>query len=218
MAKVRVHNFAISLDGYGAGPRQTTKDPLGEGGEALHDWFIPTRAFQRVSGKSGGTTGVDDDFASRAMVGIGAYIMGRNMFGPVRGAWPDEQWRGWWGKNPPYHAPVFVLTHHPRQTVVMEGGTEFHFVTGGIRDALERARAVAGEQDIQIGGGVSTVRQFLEARLIDELHIAIAPILLGSGEHLLGGIDLPTLGYTCAEHAATSAATHVVIRRMGSSA
>lgn len=218
MPKVRVHNFAISLDGYGAGPRQTTKEPLGEGGEALHDWFIPTRAFQRVSGKSGGTTGVDDDFASRAMVGIGAYIMGRNMFGPVRGAWPDEQWRGWWGNNPPYHAPVFVLTHHPRQTAVMEGGTEFHFVTGGIRDALERARAVAGEQDIQIGGGVSTVRQFLEARLIDELHIAIAPILLGSGEHLLGGIDLPTLGYTCAEHVATSAATHVVIRRMGSSA
>ena len=218
MAKVRVHNFAISVDGYGAGPRQTTKEPLGEGGEALHDWFIPTRTFQRVSGKSGGTIGVDDDFASRAMVGIGAYIMGRNMFGPVRGAWPDEQWRGWWGKNPPYHAPVFVLTHHPRQTAVMEGGTEFHFVTGGIRDALERARAVAGEQDIQIGGGVSTVRQFLEARLIDELHIAIAPILLGSGEHLLGGIDLPTLGYTCAEHEATSAATHVVIKRTGSSA
>lgn len=215
MGKVRVHNFAISLDGYGAGPRQTTENPLGEGGEALHDWFIPTRAFKRVTGKSGGTTGVDDDFAARAMVGVGAFIMGRNMFGPVRGAWPDASWRGWWGKNPPYHAPVYVLTHHPRETVRMEGGTEFHFVTGGIHEALERARAAAAGKDIQIGGGVSTVRQFLEARLINELHIAIAPILLGSGEHLLGGLDLPALGYICSEHVASPAATHVVITKAG---
>ncbi|HET8712326.1 MAG TPA: dihydrofolate reductase family protein [Gemmatimonadales bacterium] len=210
---MRVHNLAISLDGYGAGPRQTVENPLGEGGEELHGWFIPTRSFQRVHGKSGGTTGIDDDFAARGLVGIGAYIMGRNMFGPVRGDWPDEQWRGWWGKNPPYHVPVFVLTHHPRKPVVMEGGTEFHFVTGGIHDAFARAREVAGDKDIQIGGGVSTVRQFLEARLIDELHVAIAPILLGSGEHLFAGIDLLALGYVCAEHVTSSAATHVVIRK-----
>jgi dihydrofolate reductase len=210
---VRVHNFAISLDGYGAGPRQTLKEPLGEGGESLHEWFLPTRAFQRLHGDADGTTGVDNDFASRAMVGVGAFIMGRNMFGPVRGAWPDDRWRGWWGKNPPYHAPVFVLTHHPRETVVMEGGNEFHFVTGGIEEALARARDAAGEQDIQIGGGVSTVRQFVAARLIDEMHLAIAPILLGSGEHLLTGLDLPALGYTCSEHVATPGATHVVITR-----
>lgn len=213
MARVRVHNFAISLDGYGAGARQTTENPLGEGGEALHDWFIPTRAFKRVTGKSGGTTGVDDDLAARAMVGVGAFIMGRNMFGPVRGAWPDASWRGWWGKNPPYHAPVYVLTHHPRETAVMEGGTEFHFVTGGIHDALARARDAAGGKDVQIGGGVSTVRQFLAARLIDELHVAIAPILLGSGEHLLAGLDLPALGYTCSEHVTSPAATHIVITK-----
>jgi dihydrofolate reductase len=211
MGKVRVHNFAISLDGYGAGPRQTRENPLGERGEALHDWFIPTRAFKRVSGKSGGTTGIDDDFASRGMVGIGAYIMGRNMFGPVRGEWPDANWRGWWGKNPPYHVPVYVLTHHSREPATMEGGTIFYFVTGGIHEALDRALDSAGEKDIQIGGGVSTIRQFLEAGLIDEMHVAIAPLLLGSGEHLFGGLDLPALGYTCSEHVASPAATHVVI-------
>lgn len=212
MGKVRVHNFAISLDGYGAGPRQTLAEPLGAGGESLHGWFTPTRTFQAMGGKPG-TTGIDDDFAARAMVGVGAFIMGRNMFGPVRGDWPDEKWRGWWGENPPYHAPTFVLTHHPRATAIMSGGTEFHFVTGGIRDALDQARAAAGDRDIQIGGGVSTVRQYLEARLIDEMHIAIAPILLGSGEHLLAGLDLPALGYTCSEHVASPAATHVVITR-----
>lgn len=213
MSKVRVHNFSISLDGYGAGPQQTTDEPLGVGGEDLHGWFVTTRTFQAMTGKSGGTTGIDDDFASRAMVGVGAWIMGRNMFGPVRGEWPDERWRGWWGENPPYHAPVFVLTHHPRKTAVMAGGTEFHFVTGGIRDAFDRAREAAAGKDIQIGGGVSTIRQSLVARLIDELHVAIAPILLGSGEHLMAGLDLPALGYTCAEHVASPAATHLVIRR-----
>lgn len=212
MGKVRVHNFAISLDGYGAGPRQTLEEPLGVGGESLHGWFIPTRTFQAMGGKPG-TTGIDDDFAARAMVGVGAFIMGRNMFGPVRGEWPDENWRGWWGENPPYHAPTFVLTHHPRAAAVMKGGTEFHFITGGIREALARAREAAGDQDIQIGGGVSTVRQYLEARLIDELHIAISPILLGSGEPLLAGLDLPALGYTCSEHVASPAATHFVISR-----
>jgi dihydrofolate reductase len=214
-AQVRVHNFAISLDGYGAGPRQTLKEPLGVGGEDLHGWFVGTRFFLETHGKSGGTTGTDNDFARRGMVGIGAYIMGRNMFGPVRGPWPDESWHGWWGKNPPYHVPVFVLTHHARAPLTMEGGTVFHFVTGGIHDALKQARTAAGERDIQIGGGVATVRAYLQARVIDEMHFAIAPILLGSGEHLFNGIDLPALGYECAEHVTTSAATHVVIRKTG---
>jgi dihydrofolate reductase len=213
MTRVRVHNFTISLDGYGAGPRQTREEPLGVGGEALHDWFIPTRAFQSMIGKPGGTTGVDDDFAARAGEGVGAYIMGRNMFGPIRGEWPDDTWRGWWGKNPPYHSPVFVLTHHAREPIEMEGGTVFHFVTGGVREAFDRATAAAEGRDVQIGGGVSTVRQFLEARLIDELHVAIAPRLLGSGEHLTFGLDLAALGYECTSHVPTAAATHIVLTR-----
>jgi dihydrofolate reductase len=211
--KVRVHNFSISLDGYGAGPRQSLEAPLGVGGENLHGWFVGTRFFRETHGQTGGTAGVDNDFAQRGMKGVGAWIMGRNMFGPVRGAWPDERWRGWWGEDPPYHVPVFVLTHHARAPLTMEGGTVFHFVTGGIHDALRQAQAAAGDRDIQLGGGVSTVRAYLQARLIDEMHFAIAPILLGSGEQLFAGIDLPALGYECAEHAATSAATHVVLRR-----
>jgi dihydrofolate reductase len=213
MARVRVHNFAISLDGYGAGPRQTREDPLGEGGEALHDWYFPTRTFQRMGGKPGGTTDVDDQFAARFGEGIGAYIMGRNMFGPIRGSWPDDAWRGWWGKNPPYHVPVFVLTHHARASVEMEGGTFFHFVTGGIREALERATEAAAGKDVQIGGGASTVRQYLDARLVDELHVAISPILLGSGEHLFYGLDLTALGYACTRHVPTAAATHIVLTK-----
>jgi dihydrofolate reductase len=213
VSKLRVHNFAISLDGYGAGPRQGLKDPLGVGGEELHGWYVGTRAFREINGKTGGTTGPDNDFAKRFGEGIGAYIMGRNMFGPVRGPWPDDQWRGWWGKNPPYHVPVFVLTHHARAPITMEGGTVFHFVSGGIEDALRRAREAAGGRDIQIGGGASTVRQYLQARHIDELHVAIAPILLGSGEALFAGIDLPALGYGCTEHVATPGATHVVLTR-----
>lgn len=213
MTRVRVHNFTISLDGYGAGPRQTREQPLGAGGETLHGWFIPTRAFQRITGRTGGVTGVDDDIAARFGVGVGAWIMGRNMFGPIRGPWPDDDWRGWWGTNPPYHGPVFVLTHHDRASVQMEGGTDFHFVTGGIREALERASAAAAGQDVQIGGGVSTIRQYLEARLIDELHVAIAPTLLGSGESLFHGLDLKALGYECASHVPTAAATHVVLTR-----
>ena len=213
MTRVRVHNFTISLDGYGAGPRQTRDEPLGVGGESLHEWLIPTRAFQSINGKTGGTTGVDDDIAARFGVGVGAWIMGRNMFGPIRGAWTDKNWRGWWGKNPPYHAPVFVLTHHAREPIPMEGGTIFHFVTGGIREALDRAIEAAAGKDVEIGGGVSTIRQYLEAGLIDELHVAIAPRLLGSGEHLLHGLDLPALGYECVEHIPTAAATHVVLRK-----
>jgi dihydrofolate reductase len=213
MPRVRVHNFTISLDGYGAGPRQTREDPLGVGGENLHAWFIPTRAFQRINGKAGGTTGVDDDFAARFGEGVGAYIMGRNMFGPIRGSWPDDSWHGWWGKNPPYHTPVFVLTHHEHPSIEMEGGTVFHFVTGGIRDAFERATAAAEGKDVQIGCGVSTVRQYLEAKLIDELHVAISPMLLGSGEHLFYGLDLTALGYECTTHVPTAAATHVVLTR-----
>lgn len=213
MSRLRVHNFSISLDGYGAGPRQSREQPLGVGGEDLHGWFVGTRAFLETHGKTGGTTGPDNDFAKRGMQRIGAWIMGRNMFGHSRGPWTDDQWRGWWGKNPPYHAPVFVLTHHARAPITMEGGTVFHFVTGGIEEALRRATAAAGGLDIQLGGGASTVRQYLAARLIDEMHVAIAPILLGSGEALLAGIDLPALGYACTEHAATPGATHVVITR-----
>ncbi len=213
MTRVRVHNFTISLDGYGAGPRQTRETPLGVGGEELHAWFIPTRAFQSIIGKPGGLTGVDDDIAARAGVGVGAYVMGRNMFGPIRGPWPDDAWRGWWGKNPPYHSPVFVLTHHARSPIEMEGGTVFHFVTGGAREAMDRAKAAARGKDVQVGGGVSTVRQYLEAGLIDELHVAIAPRLLGSGEHLLQGLDLTALGYECTSHVPTAAATHVVLTK-----
>jgi dihydrofolate reductase len=214
MSKLRVHNFAISLDGYGAGPKQDLDDPLGVGGEALHDWYVVTRTFQRVFGREGGTTGPDDDLASHAMVGVGAFIMGRNMFGPIRGPWPNDDWRGWWGANPPYHAPVFVLTSQAREPVVMEGGTTFHFVTGGIDAALERAVETAGGKDVQLMGGASTIRQYLRARLIDEIHFVIAPILLGSGEPLLSGIDAPSLGYRCAEHLATPNATHVVLTRL----
>jgi dihydrofolate reductase len=213
MTRVRVHNFTISLDGYGAGPRQTREDPLGVGGEALHDWYIPTRTFQRMGGKAGGTTGTDNDFAARFGEGIGAWIMGRNMFGPIRGPWPDDAWRGWWGKNPPYHGPVFVVTHHGRSPVEMEGGTVFHFVTDGIGKALERATAAAAGKDVEIGGGVATVRQYLEAGLIDELHVAIAPRLLGSGEHLFYGLDLTASGYRCTTHVPTAAATHIVLTR-----
>lgn len=213
MTRVRVHNFTISLDGYGAGPRQTREDPLGVGGEELHGWLIATDAFQRIHGKTGGTKSVDDDFAGRFGEGVGAYVMGRNMFGPIRGEWPDDAWRGWWGKNPPYHTPVFVLTHHARAPIEMEGGTVFHFVTGGAREAMDRAKEAAGEKDVQVGGGVSTVRQYLEAGLIDELHVAISPRLLGSGEHLLHGLDLPALGYECTTHVPTAAATHIVLTR-----
>ncbi|HEY8548311.1 MAG TPA: dihydrofolate reductase family protein [Vicinamibacterales bacterium] len=214
MTRVRVHAFSVSADGFGAGPDQSREHPLGRGGERLHDWVIPTRTFQqRVQGREDGTTGPDDEFAARSFENLGAWIMGRNMFGPVRGPWPDYEWKGWWGKNPPYHVPVFVLTHHPRPPQEMEGGTVFHFVTDGIEAALEQARKAAGGKDIRIGGGVSTIRQYLQARLIDEMHVAISPVLLGSGEPLFAGLDLPALGYEVQERIATESAMHLVIRR-----
>lgn len=213
MSKLRVHAFSVSLDGYGAGPRQSLEDPLGVGGHGLHEWILPTRTFQRLEGQGGGETGIDDDFVVRGFENVGAWILGRNMFGPIRGPWPDDRWKGWWGANPPYHVPVFVLTHHPRSPVTMEGGTVFHFVTDGIDDALRRAVAAAGERDVRLGGGASTIRQYLRSQLVDEVHLAIAPTLLGSGEHLLGEMDLPALGYDVAEHVAGARATHVVIRK-----
>ena len=216
MPKVRVNAFGVSLDGYGAGPRQDLGNPLGRGGMALHEWSHPTRTFQRLLfGKDSGTTGIDDQFVARGLENLGAWILGRNMFGPVRGAWPDESWKGWWGDNPPYHVPVFVLTHHARAPLEMQGGTVFHFVTDGIEAALARAREAAGQRDIRVGGGVATVRQYLEARLIDEMHLAMAPALLGGGEPLLAGLDLPRLGYEVAEHVPSEKATHVVFRWRG---
>jgi len=216
MARVRVEGFTVSLDGYGAGPDQDLANPLGVGGTELHQWLIPTRTFQRaLFGQDGGSTGVDDDFAARGFRNVGAWILGRNMFGPVRGPWPDDQWKGWWGDSPPYHVPVFVLTHHARAPIEMAGGTTFHFVTGGIHEALDRARAAAGGQDVRIGGGPATVRQYLRESLIDELHIAISPVLLGRGEPLWADLDLRALGYRCVSSVASDKATHVVLQRQG---
>ena len=214
MTRVRVAGFTISLDGYGAGPNQDINNPLGLGGTELHQWLMPTRTMQRaVFGNDDGTTGVDDEFAARGFQNVGAWILGRNMFGPIRGDWPDTHWKGWWGDNPPYHVPVFVLTHHARPTLAMEGGTTFHFITGGIREALDRAREAAGGKDVRIGGGAATIRQYLREGLIDELHIAISPVLLGMGESLYEGLNLRALGYECVEFVASEKATHVVLRR-----
>jgi dihydrofolate reductase len=214
MTRVQVKSFTISLDGYGAGLDQDIDHPLGVGAEDLHQWLIPTRTFQRaLFGKDGGTTGIDDDFAARGFQNVGAWILGRNMFAPVRGPWPDLNWKGWWGDNPPYHCPVFILTHHARPSIEMKGGTTFHFVTGGIHEALDRAREAAGALDVRIGGGANTIRQYLREALIDELHVAISPILLGRGESLFEGLDLRALGYACVEHAASDKATHIVLRR-----
>ena len=215
MSRLRVSGFSVSLDGYGAGADQSRKEPLGRGGESLHEWLFPTQTFQSMQGNRTGTTGPDEDFAARGMAGLGAWIMGRNMFSLERGAWSDPSWKGWWGENPPYHTPVFVLTHHARAPIPMKGGTEFRFVTGGIRDALDQARAAANGKDIRVVGGVSTIRQYLEAKLVDEVHLAISPILLGSGEHLFAGLDLEKLGYHVTEHVPTQAATHVVLARRG---
>ena len=214
MALLRVHNFAVSLDGYGAGPAQSMADPLGVGGMALHAWAHVTRAFQAMIGKDGGETGANNDFMERGTENVGAWILGRNMFGPVRGPWPDEAWKGWWGDNPPYHAPVFVLTNHARAPLSMDGGTTFHFVTGGIDDALRQAFAAAGSKDVRLAGGVSTLRQYLTAGLIDELHFAVAPVMLGSGEPLFAGLDLPKLGYRVARHVPGENVTHVVLEKI----
>ena len=213
MGKVRVAGFSVSLDGYGAGPEQSLQDPLGKGGKDLHRWFFGTKTFKAMFGKGGGSEGVDENYARRSMENFGAFILGRNMFGPVRGEWPDENWKGWWGDNPPYHAPTFILTHYPRDPIVMEGGTTFYFVTDGIEAALEQARAAAGERDVKIGGGVSTVRQYLQAGLIDELHFAFSPVMLGQGEAMFTGIDLPALGFRITESAPTEFTTHILLSR-----
>jgi dihydrofolate reductase len=211
--KVRVSSFAVSIDGFGAGPNQDLQHPIGVGGMALMEWFFETRTWKHMHGLEGGETGIDDDLAAEGLRGIGAWILGRNMFGPVRGPWSDDSWKGWWGDEPPYHTPVFVLTHHPRPPLAMKGGTEFRFVTSGIDEALQRAKEAAGDRDVRLGGGVSTIRQFLRARLIDELHLAFRPVLLGRGEPLLAGIDLPALGYECVRHVAGNRAMHVFLRK-----
>jgi dihydrofolate reductase len=203
----------LSLDGFGAGPEQSLENPLGQRGPEMFNWFFGTRTFRAMTGRDGGSDGVDEAFAHRSMDGFGAFILGRNMFGPIRGDWPDDAWKGWWGDNPPYHAPTFILTHHPRAPIVMEGGTTFHFVTEGIEVALERARAAAGSADVKIGGGVATVRQYLQAGLVDEMHVALSPVLLGRGEALFAGLDLSALGYRVTESTPSELATHLVIKR-----
>jgi dihydrofolate reductase len=214
MSQVRVASFALSIDGFGAGPEQSLEQPGGVGGLALHEWAFATRSFRaRMLGDQGGRTGVDDAFMARGFEGVGAWIVGRNMFGPVRGAWPDESWRGWWGEDPPFRCDVFVLTHHARPSLAMQGGTTFHFITEGLGVALERARTSARGQDVRLGGGVATIREALRAGLIDQMHLAIAPVLLGRGESLLAGIDLPALGWRVIERAAGEGAMHVVLAR-----
>ena len=213
MGKLGVNCFSVSLDGFGAGPNQDLQNPLGVGGMALHDWFFSTRTFQKVHGTGGGTTGIDDDFAARGFAGIGAWILGRNMFGPVRGPWKDDSWKGWWGENPPYHCPVFVLTHHARAPLAMEGGTTFYFVTDGVESALKQAKDAAAGKDVRIGGGVSTIRQCLSAGQIDEMHLAVSPVLLGEGENLFSGINLPKLGFTVSKTVTGENATHVFVKK-----
>lgn len=211
MPKLRVHAFSVSVDGYAAGPNQDLENPLGRGGMALHEWVFATRTFQKIHGSESGVEGVDDDFAARGFANIGAWIMGRNMFGPVRGPWPDDNWKGWWGDDPPFHSPVFVLTRHAREPIVMKGGTTFYFVTDGIHAALERAQGAAKGWDVRLGGGVATIRQYVQAGLVDEMHVALSPVLLGSGEHLFFDLDLPALGYQCTEHVTTANVLHVVL-------
>jgi dihydrofolate reductase len=212
--KVKVHGFAISLDGYSAGPNQDLQNPLGVGGPVIFEWFFPTRVFQTMhGGPDQGETGVDNQIAERGFQNMGAWILGRNMFGPVRGEWPDESWKGWWGDEPPYHVPAFVLTHHARPMLRMKGGTDFHFVTDGIHSALAQAKAAAGDRDVRIGGGVATVRQYLQAGLIDEMHLALRPVFLGAGENLWQGLDMHALGYEIAETIQGERALHVMVRR-----
>ncbi|MER2534538.1 MAG: dihydrofolate reductase family protein [Rhizobiaceae bacterium] len=213
MSKLVVRSFSVSLDGFGAGPDQSLENPMGAGGMPLHDWAFATKTFRTMFGKEDGETGLDESFAARGFENLGAWILGRNMFGPVRGAWPNEDWKGWWGDEPPYHVPVFVLTHYPRKPLEMAGGTTFFFITDGVRAALDRARAAANGKDIRVGGGADTIRQYLEAGLMDEMHLAVSPVLLGRGESLYAGLDLPALGYEVAESRAGERATHIVVRR-----
>ena len=213
MSKVRVAGFGVSIDGFSAGVEQTLNDPLGKRGPEIFEWFFATRTFRTMHGMEGGSTGVDDEFARRSFENIGAFILGRNMFGPVRGPWPDDSWKGWWGEEPPYHTPVFVLTHYEREPLVMKGGTTFHFVNEGIEAALTAAKQAAGTNDVRIGGGVSTVRQYLHAGLIDSVHLACAPVVLGGGEALFAGLDLRALGFNVTERKASEHATHVVLEK-----
>ena len=213
MGKVKIQSFGVSMDGFGAGPNQSLDNPLGLGGTQVHEWFFPTQTFQQMHGGEGGTSGIDDDFARRGFDNVGAWIMGRNMFGPVRGPWSDDSWKGWWGDNPPYHCPVFVLTNYEKPPLQMDGGTVFHFVTDGIESALAQARKAAGDRDIRIGGGVATIRQFIEAGLVDEMHLAFSSALLGSGESVFQGLDLVALGFSVTESAMGEAAMHVILSR-----
>lgn len=213
MSKLSVRCFSISLDGYGAGPNQDLANPIGVGGKALHEWMFGTRTFRQMVRQEGGATGVDDDFVARGFENVGAWIIGRNMFGPIRGPWPKDEWKGWWGDNPPYHTPVFVLTTHPRASLEMNGGTTFHFVTDGIQAALSRATEAAKGTEIRLGGGVETIRQYLRAGLIDEMHVAMSPIFLGSGESLFERLDAPKLGYECSKHVYTPYAMHFIITK-----
>jgi dihydrofolate reductase len=213
VSKLRVHAFAVSVDGYGAGADQSLETPLGRGAAGLHEWMFATRTMHAILGRPGGETGIDEDFTARGFANVGAWIMGRNMFGPIRGRWPDERWRGWWGENPPFHTPVFVLTQHPRARLQMAGDNVFHFITDGIHSALQQARHAANGKDIRLGGGVATLRQYLNARLVDEMHVAIAPVLLGRGEALFAGMDLPALGYRCIRQVPGDKVTHLVITR-----
>jgi dihydrofolate reductase len=213
MSIVRVNSFAVSLDGYAAGPRQSLEAPLGIRGPELFQWFFSTHTWKKMHGYEGGSTGIDNEWAQRGMENVGAWILGRNMFGPVRGPSPDDSWKGWWGEEPPYHVPTFVLTHHPREAVEMKGGTTFHFVTDGIHAALQRAKDAAKDRDVRIGGGVATVQQYLRAQLIDELHLAFRPTLMGSGENLFAGIDMTELGYRCVEHVSSEFVMHVKLKK-----
>jgi dihydrofolate reductase len=213
MSKVRVGAFSISIDGFGAGPRQDLQNPLGVRGTELHNWFFHTEMFEKMHGQSSGTTGIDNDFAGRSFENVGAWILGRNMFGPVRGPWKGDSWKGWWGENPPYHTPVFVITHHARASLVMEGGTSFHFVTDGLQAALRKAKEAADGKDVRIGGGVSVIRQYLNAGQIDEMHLAVSPVLLGEGENLFSGINLHQLGFTSIRAVAGENATHVLVKK-----
>jgi dihydrofolate reductase len=214
MSRLLVSTFSISIDGFGAGPNQDLENPLGVGGPELFDWFFHTKTWRDMHGLENGESGIDDSVAAQGFVNIGAWILGRNMFGPIRGPWPDDSWKGWWGDEPPYHVPAFVLTHHPRDPVEMKAGTTFYFVTSGIEDALEQARRAAHGKDVRLGGGVATIRQYLKAALIDEMRLSVSPVLLGTGEHLLHDIDSRALGYECVEHkAGERAAAHVTLRR-----
>lgn len=213
MSKVRVAAFAVSLDGFGAGPNQDRQHPLGVRGHELHQWFFKTNVFRQMTGAGSGTKDTDNEMAEKAKANLGAWILGRNMFAPTRGPWGDESWKGWWGNNPPYHVPVYILTHHPRAPLQMEGGTIFHFVTDGIESALKQARKAAGDKDIRIGGGVSTIKQYLKAGVIDEMHLVFSPVILGEGENLFSGINLAELGFKCTDHVATDHATHIFLTK-----